>query len=298
MSAAPTVAVVSPGAMGSAVGDALVRGGARVVVTLSGRSERTTRLAARAELELLPDLGSLLDAADVVLSIVPPDAAVSVARDVATAASTRSGRPVFVELNAIAPETSLRIEADLVSVGVEVVDGSISGPPPWRPGTTRLYLSGPRAAEVAALPFNGVEAIVVGTRIGAASAVKMSTASVYKGTAALLAHALLTAEQNGVLEHVLDDLRAGSPELVARVERRLASAASKSSRYVAEMHEIAAAQAAAGLTPSLFEAIADVFSALSESELAQSAPEDLPGRITLDEVLNGLQAARRTNVDA
>lgn len=35
-----TVAVVSPGAMGSAVGAALVRGGARVVATLAGASER------------------------------------------------------------------------------------------------------------------------------------------------------------------------------------------------------------------------------------------------------------------
>ena len=126
----------------------------------------------------------------------------------------------------------------------------------------------------------------------------MSTASVYKGTSALLAHALLAAEANGVLEHVLDDLRVGAPELVTRVERRLASAASKSPRYVAEMHEIAATQAAAGLTPSLFEAIADVFSALSGTELARSAPEDLPAGGTLDEVLDRLQAARKTNVGA
>ena len=284
--------------MGSAVGDALVRGGTRVVATLSGRSERTARLAARTELELLPDLGSLLDIADVVLSIVPPEAAASVARDVAAAAAAKSARPVFVELNAISPATALRVEADLGSSGVEVVDGSISGPPPWRPGTTRLYLSGPRAAEIAALPFDGVDAIVVGAHVGAASAVKMSTASVYKGTSALLAHALLAAEANGVLEHVLDDLRTGSPELVANVERQLANAASKSPRYVAEMHEIATTQVAAGLTPSLFEAIADVFSGLSESELARSAPEDLPRDMTLDDVLARLRAERRTNVGA
>ena len=141
----------------------------------------------------------------------------------------------------------------MASAGCDYVDGSISGAPPWTPGTTRIYLSGARAPEVASLPFSGVERIVVGTEVGAASAVKMSTASVYKGTSALLAHALLAADANGVLEHVLNDLRAGSPELVSNVERRLASAASKSPRYVAEMREIAATQAAAGLTPSLFE---------------------------------------------
>ena len=105
-----------------------------------------------------------------------------------------------------------------------------------------------------------------------ASAVKMSTASVYKGTSALLAHALLAADENGVLEHVLSDLRAGSPELVAHIERRLSSAAAKSGRYVAEMREIAATQDAAGLTPALFDAMADVFAALSESDLARPRP--------------------------
>ena len=114
--------------------------------------------------------------------------------------------------------------------------------------------------EVADLPLDGVERIVVGAEVGSASAVKMSTASVYKGTSALLAQALLAADANGVLEHVLDDLRAGSPELVANVERRLANAASKSGRYVGEMHEIASTQEAAGLTPALFEAMGEVFS--------------------------------------
>ena len=128
--------------------------------------------------------------------------------------------------------------------------------------------------------------------LGLASAVKMCTASVYKGTSALLTQALLAAHANGVLEHVLADLRAGSPGLVANVERRLASAASKSARYVGEMREIAATQAAAGLAPALFDAMAEVYLALATSEQAQSAPEDLPGDLRLEDVLERLQ--RRT----
>ena len=116
-------------------------------------------------------------------------------------------------------------------------------------GHDAIYLSGPRAPEVAALPFEGVERIVVGDAVGAASAVKMSTASVYKGTSALLLQALLAAHANGVLAHVLADLRAAAPELVANIERRVASGAAKSVRYVGEMHEIATTQSAAGLTP-------------------------------------------------
>ena len=70
-----TVGIVSPGAMGSAVGGALLRGGARVVATVAGRSERTARLADEAGLELLPSLADVVREADIVLSIVPPDQA-------------------------------------------------------------------------------------------------------------------------------------------------------------------------------------------------------------------------------
>jgi 3-hydroxyisobutyrate dehydrogenase-like beta-hydroxyacid dehydrogenase len=291
-----TVAVVSPGAMGSALGAALARGGARVVATVAGRSERTALLADRANIELLPDLASVVHEADVVLSIVPPESAGNVVADVVEAARGAGAFPLLADLNAVSP-ASVRASAD-VALGArcDLVDGSISGPPPWSSGTTRLYLSGPRADEVAVLPFAGVETIVVGAHVGAASAVKMSTASVYKGTSALLAHALLTADANGVLEHVLRDLGTGSPELSANVERRLSSAASKSDRYVAEMREIAATQAAAGLTPALFDGMADAFARLSTSALARSAPEDLPADATLDDVLAGLEGARRTNV--
>jgi 3-hydroxyisobutyrate dehydrogenase-like beta-hydroxyacid dehydrogenase len=277
-----TVGIVSPGAMGSAVGDALARGGARVVATLEGRSERTVRLVSRARVELVPDLRAVVREADVVLSIVPPEDAESVAAAIAEAGE--GARPLLADLNAIAPTTARRLAA----LDVELVDGSISGGPPWRAGTTRIYLSGPRAGVVAALPLTGVERIVVGDEIGLASAVKMSTASVYKGTGGVLAQALLAARANGVLDHVLADLRASLPWLLDGAERRLAGNAAKSGRYVGEMREIAATQAAAGLTPALFEAMAEVYAAMSGTELAGLSPEDVPGGLSLDEILRDL----------
>jgi len=284
-----TVGIVSPGAMGSAIANALVRGGVRVIATVSGRSARTAQLADRAEAELLADLAAVVSLADVIVSIVPPEAAERAVIDIAGEASRVAARPLIVDLNAIAPSTAQRIRASAAGVGCDFVDRSISGPPPWNPGTTRLYLSGPRAAEVAALPFDGVDRIVVGDDAGAASAVKMSTASVYKGSTAILAHALLAADANGVLEHVLADLRSGAPELVSRVERRLATAASKSGRYVGGMHEIAASQAATGLTPALFEAMAEVYSALAKTSLAEAKPEDVAADLELRDVLEGLR---------
>jgi hypothetical protein len=57
------------------------------------------------------------------------------------------------------------------------------------------------------------------------------------------------------------------------------------------MREIASAQAAAGLTPALFEGIAEVFAAAAASRLADSDPEGVPAEPELDAVLAALAAS-------
>ena len=54
------------------------------------------------------------------------------------------------------------------------------------------------------------------------------------------------------------------------------------------MHEIASAQAAAGLTPALFEAMAEIYAAMARTPLANESPEELPPDLTLERVLDGL----------
>ena len=288
---APTIGIVSPGAMGSAVGAAYAADGARVVATVAGRSARTRGLAAAAGLELLPDLDEVVRHADVVLSIVPPEHALAVAGDIGAAARRADADPLVVDLNAIAPATARALGLRLAGSGLDVVDGSISGGPPHADGSTRIYLSGARAAEVAALPAPGIDARVVGGQVGLASAVKMSTASVYKGTNALLAHALLSARANGVLEHVLDDLQDAFPELLDGVARSLARSATKAHRYVGEMHEIATSQAEAGLPAELFEGFAAAYAALAETPLGHESPESVAAEVMLEDVLAALSAA-------
>jgi 3-hydroxyisobutyrate dehydrogenase-like beta-hydroxyacid dehydrogenase len=184
--------------------------------------------------------------ADVILVVTPPGAAVDAATEIAAMAATSSvGRPLVVDLNAISPTTAATAAEVVTAVGLDFVDGSISGPPPTvRPGAT-IFLSGPRADEVADLSWQHVKPVVVGDRIGAASAVKMSTASVYKGLTALMAQAIRSAAAHGVLEPVMADL---GEKFATPYEVALAS--TKAHRYVAEMHEIARSQAAAGLTPA------------------------------------------------
>jgi hypothetical protein len=190
---------------------------------------------------------------------------------------------VVVDLNATSPATAVDAAAMTAQVGLDFVDGSISGPPPTvRPGAT-IYLSGPRATEVAALRWTHVNPVVVGETIGSASAVKMCTASVYKGQMALLTQAMRTAAAHGVLELVLADLgdAYGTP-------REVASAAAKAHRYIGEMHEIARTQGAVGLTPDLFDAMAQVWAGVARTRLAETDPESVPRSISAREVVSGL----------
>jgi 3-hydroxyisobutyrate dehydrogenase-like beta-hydroxyacid dehydrogenase len=287
--AALTIGIVSPGAMGSAVGAAYAAGGARVLATVDGRSARTRELAAAAGLELLPGLDDVVRHADVVLSIVPPEHALVVADEIGASARRVDSDPLVADLNAIAPATARELARRLAGSGLDVVDGSISGGPPHPDRSTRIYLSGARAGELAGLSAPGIDARIVGAEVGLASAVKMSTASVYKGTAALLTQALLAAQANGVLAHVLEDLRNGVPELIDGAAFSLARAATKSGRYVGEMREIAAAQADAGLPRELFEGLAAVYAALAETSLGREAPEAIAPDVALEDVLAALR---------
>jgi len=86
-----TVGMHGAGHMGAGLGWALREGGARVVTTLAGRSARTRKLVADAGLEPLDSLDAVVAAADVILTVVPPDAARNAAAALAEAAR-RTGR--------------------------------------------------------------------------------------------------------------------------------------------------------------------------------------------------------------
>jgi 3-hydroxyisobutyrate dehydrogenase-like beta-hydroxyacid dehydrogenase len=265
-----TIALYGAGHMGAGLGWDLREGGAEVITTLAGRSPRTARLAAEAGLVTLPSLDDVVRAAGVVLVVTPPGAARVAAADLRAATARTGTAPLIADLNAISPSTVDELVALLAPL--DLVDGSISGPPPTvRPGA-RLYLSGTGAERVAALPWRLVHPVVLPGGPGKASALKMCTASVYKGTVGLYAQALRTAYTHGLLAEVIADLdTAGHRDMAASV----ALAAVKAARYVPEMREIAATQRAAGLPAGLFEAFAEVYAGLAATPLAQGDPESV-----------------------
>ena len=225
--------------MGSALGARLRHGGARALVALDGRSERSRQPARDAGLENVGTLGALLSRADVVLSVVPPGSAEEVAARIAEA--TGDAQPLVADLNAIAPAAAQRVAAMLAKRRIDFVDGSISGPPPRARRDDRLSLR--RACRRRREPASGVELRVVGERpVGCASAVKMSTGSFYKGARRC------SRRRSGRPTRTACSSRCSttSPRPSCdhdRAASMLARAAAKSGRYVAEMREIAPTQA-------------------------------------------------------
>ena len=221
----------------------------------------------------------MADGSELLLSICPPGAALEVARSVA--GRTRA----YVDANAVAPDTA-RAVADVVGAGgADTVDGGIVGPPPRAGGSTRLYLSGPSAAGVAGV-FTGtaVEARVVSERIGDASGLKLAYAAWSKGTAALVLAIRALARSSGLEDVLLGEWRDSLPGLEEQSLRAAGSAAAKGWRWVAEMDEIAATFAAAGLPDGFHRAAADVFGRLPRGAAQEDAGLVLdsgPARLSL-----------------
>jgi 3-hydroxyisobutyrate dehydrogenase-like beta-hydroxyacid dehydrogenase len=247
--AAGRIGLLHPGEMGAAIGAALVGSGRRVVWASEGRSEATR---ARAEAAGLEDVGTVAEVARsvIVVSVCPPHAALEVAGSLAAFGG------LYVDANAVAPTTALRIAG---TIG-RVVDGGIVGPPPHEPGTTRLYLSGAEAATVAGL-FTGstVDARVVSSEVGDASALKMAYAAWSKGTAALVLAIREVARAAGVEAALAEEWALSVPDLPERLARAARSAQAKGWRWVGEMEEIAATFGDAGQPAGFHEAAAEVF---------------------------------------
>jgi 3-hydroxyisobutyrate dehydrogenase-like beta-hydroxyacid dehydrogenase len=276
-----TIGLLHPGEMGAAVGQCLAGAGHRVLWVPDGRSSATAARAAAAGLTGVGGgLAELVRRAEVIMSVSPPHAALDIARQVAGFGG------VYVDANAISPATAREVAGIIETGGANYVDGGIIGTPPVMPGFIRLYLSGPKAGDVRAL-FDGspVDARLVDHElragaeagvgaeagagagvgaggaggIGAASAVKMAYASWTKGTAALLLAARALARAEGVEDVLLAEWGISQPGLAERSADAARAAAAKGWRWIAEMEEIAATMAAAGLPEGFHQAAAEIY---------------------------------------
>jgi len=254
--------------MGSGVGTVLHQHGMRVLTCLAGRGRESRERAARAGFEDVADLDALVRNCDVLLSILPPAVAGAVADQVAEAVKATGSDLLYVDCNAIAPNTASGIARTATAAGARFADAGIIGPPPTRPGN-RIFTSGPGAKEfAAALGAHGLDIRVLEGDVGQASGLKMCYAAMTKGVQALGAELLTAARLLGVEDALLAEQSEGDVAAVRRfVERALPGMPPKAYRWIGEMEEIARCFEDLGLPGRLMLGAADVYTNVRDGGL-------------------------------
>ena len=258
----PTIAVIAPGGMGSAVAARLVERGATVVTMLEGRSAASAKRAAEAGMSAVGD--AEVAAADFVLSIVPPAQAQALADRLLPALRAANRKPLYVDCNAVSPAAVKTIAASVTVANCPFVDGGIIGGPP-RAGYDgpSIYVSGPDAGRVEALNAYGLKIKAMPGPVGDASALKMSYAGLTKGLIALGAAMVLAAERAGIGEALRAELAASQVPMLAQLSRGVPDMFPKAYRWVAELEEIAHF-AGPGAEAGMFESMARLYERIAQ----------------------------------
>ena len=290
-----TVAILSPGDMGSGVGFALGQNDIDVITCLRGRSNRTRQLAAEAHFRDIPTLGLLVEQADLILSILVPDQAVTVAQQVAAAMRSSGKHAVYAECNAVSPQTTRKIESIITESGGQYVDGGIIGGSPTRGTPPRFYVSGEHTDVVAGLDGKGITVKPIGKEVGRASGIKMCYAALTKGTSTLQAALLSAAESMNLTDELIAEFEFSQPDALRQMNNGISRLPPNAHRWIGEMLEIASTFEHLGVTPSFHQGAAEMYRLLSRTPYASEAPENAdqsrPTRDTIRAVVDLLQPA-------
>ncbi len=261
--------ILHPGEMGISIAATMKNSGHEVSWVPEGRSAATRERAVEHKLRALPDLATICAEADALVSVCPPAAAEGVAME-ALAAGFRG---LYLDANAIAPQRAQRMAAAMEAEGATFVDGSIIGGPAWQPGKTWMILSGDASDDAAALFAAGpLETRILEGEVGRASALKMVFAGWTKGSTALLAAVLGTAEALGVRDELTQQWARSGMELAESGPQRTRVVTGKAWRFVGEMEEISATFAGAGLPGDFHQGAAEVYRRMADFKDASELP--------------------------
>ncbi|THH09216.1 hypothetical protein EW145_g2174 [Phellinidium pouzarii] len=208
----PNIAVVSAGEMGAAVAAKLVKAGCTVFTNLDGRSDATRTRAAKVGMQDVP-FTELSRRAEWVLSILPPSEAFNFAQFFVSSATsvTSQDKLVFVDCNAVSPQTVRKIASLFQSTSITFIDAGIIGGPPIDTYNPTIYASAndERTLDEFATFSN------LGLKV-TANAASPSTA-----------------------DALLSELHDSQPQLLQRITKSVPGMIPKAYRWVGEMGEIA-----------------------------------------------------------
>ncbi|HSR76021.1 MAG TPA: DUF1932 domain-containing protein [Xanthobacteraceae bacterium] len=265
------IAVIAAGEMGAGIGKRLTERGARVLTSLKGRGPASAKRASEAGMVSVED-ADLAQQAAVILSVVPPAEAVGLAQRLKPALARAAHKPLYIDCNAVAPDTAKRISTVLAEAPCRYIDGGIIGGPPTGSYSPTLYMAGEAASDALLLARYGLNVRVLDGPIGAASALKMSYAGITKGLTAIGTAMMLGSVGGGCAEALRRELFESQPQLAAWLTRQVPRMFPKAYRWVAEMDEIAAYLGEDQAAHDMFTAIARLYAHMAAGA-AKTSPE-------------------------
>jgi len=287
-----TIGILYPGDMGHNVARVLLEDGFSVVTTLAGRSARTRRLAESTTVTILDSLPQVAERADIILSIVPPAAAKTVAAEFVTAAKQVLQKPLYVDANAISPMTTQEIGEIITRAGLPYLDACIIGPARDVRGRCTFYVSGPDAGPFAESIGKSIRTQVLGDRIGQASAFKIAFSGLNKGLAALLFELTVAGKEFGFLEELLHTYTSLLPGVMQALEWLTPTYPMHAARRADEMAELAEMLEHLGCSSVMARGTQATLAAVGRANLAERYPERGEHGWTMREVIEALAQQR------
>ncbi len=283
-----TVAILSPGAMGHAVGHRLKEHELDVITCLAGRSERTRTLAEKAGIQDVATMEELVEQADLIMSMTVSAAVPGLCRQVADVIRATGADTLFAECNAISPQLTREMEPIITNSGGRFVDVSIIGGPP-RPGySPHFYVSGSQAPNFAEVGQFGLDVRLLDGEVGQASGIKMCYAAMTKGSWALYSQLLIAAELMGLTEPLLAEFQSGQSSVLERMTRTIPTVPPRARRWVSEMEEIRDTFDQLGLTPLIFQGVSDMYRFMGDTPLGEEFPESRDRERTFTDTIGQL----------
>ena len=261
----PTIGILYLGELGSALAEKCLEEGLHVVTTLEHRSERTRRMCTELGAKCLPTIRDVVERADIVFSVVPPDAAAAMAKECVRHLATRKDRSVYVDLNAVGPETIVRMEKLFVGNGHGFVDATVHG----LTGNVRqdpvIYVSGQDADYVAKYIPKSIEVRHIGGRAGAAATFKMLVGGLNYGLLANFLELCLSAREADLLKEFTEVCYEFYPGVMEVTDRLVPTLRHHARRHLSELSELEQTIELLGRRPGLAREVRRCFQRISDA---------------------------------
>lgn len=279
-----TVGILYCGDLGAALARLLKKAGVRLVTTCEGRSPRTQARAEAAEVEILPTLDAVASAADVVISLVLPDAAHELARQYANRRPLCPDESLFVDANSIDLQTLAAIETTLAAADIRFVDAAIHGGAKTLEQLGVMYVSGPDAGAVNAICGPAVRVHSLGEQVGQATRMKLLLAGLSKGLNALFLEIAISSHNAGMMDEFLDETKQFYPGIMTAIDRMLPTYPQHAARRVVELQSIEDLATSVGAPRQIVQSARGLLQAVAgawHEEWQATVEMDIPRIVTI-----------------